>query len=197
MEMDEMKSISGMKAILVLLYSKGISGRLHEEIVGRTKLEKLLFLLGREGLPLADYEFEACDFGPCSDRMYDDIEVLEGYGWIGSKPWEYENVIEALDFEDHREKEEESIKVEIFFLTEDKGIEKGKKAFLSLSSQHQEIVTRVKKEFNSKSLMEILRYVYEKYPEFAEKSRIRSKVLAPSKFGAVKDIPSFVREGES
>lgn len=99
------EGISGMKAILALLYSKGPSNHLCEEVVGRTKLEKLLFLLEKEALLTWDYEFEAYDYGPCSDKTYDDIGVLKVYDLTDVKRWVNNGVMVALDFQRHYERE--------------------------------------------------------------------------------------------
>lgn len=186
--------VSGMKTILALLYATGASGRTFEEIKGRTKLEKLLFLLEKKGFPIQDYHFEAFDFGPCSMELYDDIEVLTGYNWVQIKEWKYEDVIDIMDVEEHGHELHEK-KIEIFTL-KNKGKEKGKRAFDSLNNRQQELIIGIKREFNDKTLIEILRHVYKTYPEIARKSRIRDKILGPSKFGAKKDLPSFLREEE-
>lgn len=188
------EGVSGMKTILALLYSKG-THRDYESIRGRTRLEKLLFLLQKEGFPIRDYEFEAYDYGPCAMRLYDDLEVLEAYNLIKMKPWKYEDVIETLESEFHEEPSLDR-KVEIFTLTK-KGKEKGKKAFDFLKPEQQKKIVEIKKQFNSMPLMELLRYIYNKYPNYAKKSKIRDAIFGSSMFGTMKDLPSFVREDES
>lgn len=72
-------------ALMLLLYSKGPSGRLNEPIEGRTRLTKMLFLLDKENdvfRRVAKLEFEPYAFGPYDPKVYDDLGFLDNMGWL-------------------------------------------------------------------------------------------------------------------
>ena len=77
---------SGVDVLLALLYAPGITKKTGEPVRGITRLQKLLFLLWKEGdfyraIPNL-YGFEAYDFGPCMDDLYDDIDFAQDIGLI-------------------------------------------------------------------------------------------------------------------
>jgi len=141
--------------LLLLLYAKN-----NEEVVGRSKLQKMLFLIQKEEFkrePLSGvverYNFHPHFFGPFSDEVTDDIEFLRSLGLIEVKTLRG---------------------VEVFYLTE-KGlkkmcdlIEEGKIPYFMLDATE-----RVKKKWNRKPTEELTKYVYKHYPEYTTRSRIR------------------------
>jgi len=71
---------SGLDLILLLLYAKGSTGTLKEEIPDTTRLIKLLFLLVKEGGFAKigkELRFEPKDYGPWSGDVFDAIEALK------------------------------------------------------------------------------------------------------------------------
>ena len=94
--------------VVLLLLGIGPKEELAEGIGGITRLQKLLFLLGKEtGLEPTDsgFEFAAYKKGPYSSKLYDDLEFLENLGFVESEvaaeatPEEAAE-IDLLNFED-------------------------------------------------------------------------------------------------
>jgi len=177
---------------MALLYAPGEGGE-NEAIRGVTKLVKLLFLLDKEGgfgkyLSLSEdpeepegYEFEAYNFGPYSDEIYEDIEMLkeenlldvvrERYNYYAEAADRHESISRA-DLEDSTEAD-----VEIFSLSSN-GEKIGKLIFENeLSEEERNKLVEIKKKYNSIPLHKLLKYVYEKYPEVTTESLIKDKVL--------------------
>src|SRR5437899_7911238 len=77
---------SGVDVLIGLLYAPGFTGKTGEPVKGITRLQKLLFLLWKEGhfyehVPEL-YNVKAYDFGPCMDDLYDDLEFAKEIGLI-------------------------------------------------------------------------------------------------------------------
>lgn len=168
---------SGLDVLLALLFAPGASGTIAEPVFGITRLQKLLFLLWKEGgyfRRLPDlYNFKAYDFGPCMDDLYDDLEFAENIGLISESESPSGNVYEGADedaflrdfgFQLARKETRRD-----FSLTE-KGTEAGKSLFDALNPDDQRQLTQIKRRFNSMPFFDLLRYVYRKYPAFAKKS---------------------------
>lgn len=141
---------------LALLYAGG-----EEPIEGRTRMQKLVFLLQqrleeRDEDPFRseDYEFIAYDYGPFSKDLYDDLDSLSERGQIedseeelrdGKEKYDYEIQPGGADFvERHLHKQ-------------------GAKEILELAEE-------LKKEYNDMLLSELIEHVYSQYPEYAENS---------------------------
>jgi uncharacterized protein len=168
---------SGLDVLLALLYVPGSTGQPAEVVRGITRLQKLLFLLWKEGdffrhIPTL-YNFKAYDFGPCMDDLYDDLAFAEDIGLI--------QITEVASGNEYEGADEEAFLRDFGFqlitketrrdysLTQD-GIEAGKAIFDSLGGEDQERLTQIKRRFNSMPFFDLLRYVYRKYPAFAKKS---------------------------
>jgi uncharacterized protein len=166
-----------LDTLLCLLYSPGHSGKIAETVEGITRLQKLLFLLWKEGgfSQVLDnpYGFQAYDFGPCMDDLYDDLDFAKETELI------HENVVDATNaFEDIDESqwvEELGFKPQTNYVRRDysltrQGLKAGEALWKSLTPDQQAEVQRVKRTFNGIPLLDLLRYVYRKYPKFAKKS---------------------------
>src|SRR5665213_1420188 len=90
---------TGVDVLLALLHARGATGKMNEPVLGITRLQKLLFLLWKEGkfykaVPEL-YNFKAYDFGPCMDDLYDDLEFSQSIKLIRveetEETSEYEN----------------------------------------------------------------------------------------------------------
>lgn len=133
-----------------------------ESIVGRTRLQKLVFLMEmnfqeeRGSLPLTPntYDFEPYDYGPFSKQLYDDVDELKDQGLIREVKEEY--------------KEGE---VRYIYEIEDKGRELIEN---NLNKEEMREVlsraSRLKGEFNNDPLPEFIKEVYSRYPKYAENS---------------------------
>jgi uncharacterized protein YwgA len=185
-----MQSIS-RKDLVMLLVGLGENRSVADGLGGITRLQKYLYLLEQEGGVKPDergngFHFEAYKAGPYSSKLYDDIEFLENLGYLqgrvtgtASEPEEAE--LDALSFEDLLGEEPEARaqvpEERAFMLTE-----KGKKRVQELMENSQlapvvDGVRKVKSRFASHSLNDLLRYVYQKYPEMTTESEIKDKVL--------------------
>jgi len=168
---------SGIDVLLALLYAPGASGQTAEPIHGTTRLQKLLFLLWKEGKFYEDipnlYNFKAYDFGPCMDDLYDDLEFAEDIGLltIDEVPSgnEYEGADEDAFLQDFGFRLVKRPTRRDFVLTET-GQEAAKEIYDALDKDRRQRLNQIKRRFNSMQFFDLLRYVYHKYPAFAKKS---------------------------
>jgi|HubBroStandDraft_1064217.scaffolds.fasta_scaffold78529_1 hypothetical protein len=168
---------SGVDVLMVLLYAPGLKGKPGEPVRGTTRLQKLLFLLWKEGRfyqAIPDlYGFEAYDFGPCMDDLYDDVDFSQDIGLI--------QVSEVPTGNEYEDADEESFlknfgirfpkrKTRRDYSLTASGLEAGAELYAALQDDERERLVQIKKRFNSMPFFDLLRYVYQKYPNFAKKS---------------------------
>jgi hypothetical protein len=148
---------------------------------GITRLEKLVFLLERE-TPVRSWVTETADFrshkfGPFSAKIYKAVETLSAYHLLEDSAlvseseedrWEAVNVLGA-DLED-------PYTTRTFQLTE-RGFRYYAALIKLLPPDAEDTLMRFKERFATLSLRQLVRYVYERYPEFTDKSEIRDQVL--------------------
>ena len=182
------RALSGNRlALLLLLYGRGASGDLGEPIEGRTRLQKLMYLLNKEHRvvkSIANLKFEAYAYGPYRPELYDDLAFLKNMGYLTSRETgslssdEMQNNVITFDYlmgglqEDVPEKYETEryqlsrpgFEAVEHYLT---GVKEDPK-LPSVLAAIQEVKTR----FNRMPLRQLLRYVYTKYPEDARESVI-------------------------
>jgi uncharacterized protein YwgA len=145
--------------LLLLLYAD--NGR---KIVGRTRIEKLTFLVQKEIVEKQnirvsdqDYSFKPWKFGPYTTEVIDDLEMLKEWG-----------LVSISGFDENQE----------FVITE-KGrqiierIIKERKMPPSLLPQ----IESIKKEYGRLSLDALLKKVYLKYPEYTKRSEIKEMLF--------------------
>lgn len=166
--------------VVLLLGSEGTAtpGR----IDGITRLEKLIFLLERE-TPVGTWlterpDFRSHRFGPFSSKIYEAVETLAAAGLLrdsanpGSDPqdaWETVNfVLDESDTDPYANR--------VFILT-DQGWNYYRAVLKDLPPEAPRLIADFKKRFASISLRQLVRYVYERYPEFTDKSEIRNQIL--------------------
>ena len=166
---------------------------------GITRLQKLMFLLGREeGVESLDgFEFEAYKAGPYSPQLYDDLEFLENLGYIESEASTEASEPEAAEVDrlsfDHlmgAEVEHSGDGLEVDgpasadsyeerrFRLSALGQERIEE--LLMSKQFTPVVNkirRIKSKYGRYSLNDLLYYVYKKYPELTTESEIRDRIL--------------------
>jgi hypothetical protein len=167
--------------VVLLLGAPSDVQELNGQINGITRLEKLIFLLEKEG-DVGEWlqespEFESHNFGPFSSKVYQAVEALVGYGLLEDSKvattttedtWESENVLgsDAVDqFAERR-----------FRLTD-----KGRRYYESLRSELPpdavQSLSKFKGRFGSIPLAKLVRYVYQNYEQFTDKSLIRKRIL--------------------
>ncbi|MFC2142730.1 hypothetical protein ACFLR7_07340 [Acidobacteriota bacterium] len=183
--------------IHIFLFAPTITEKKPVPIFGRTRLMKMLFLFERElskkfidPKKIDKFDFEAYNFGPFSKKVYEALDFLHSREII-----KIENVPEnSLNYEDAILDQvlltEEENKIffqgtspyysERFELT-NKGITfmKDKEKWFSwknLDDEQQNLIVNFKTQMVSTPLKKILRYVYEKYPKYAESSLILQRI---------------------
>ena len=192
-----MVHINRKDLILLLL---GVSGKdeVAEGINGITRLQKFLYLLGREEGFEPDengFEFIAYKAGPYSAKLYDDLEFLENLGLITSEvageATEGEAAEVEMSFEELMGDCTDTVEGTIsdalmtadvyeerrYRLTEN-GKDRVEKLFHR--SEYEPVVDgirRIKSKFGKYSLNDLLYYIYTKYDEMATESEIKDKIL--------------------
>lgn len=153
------------------------AGRLN----GITRLEKLVFLLEQEndiGKLLTEApEYESHNFGPFSKKVYEAVDMLEAAGLLRRRTvsagsaedtWESQDVLGTEDVAQYAERQ--------FELTDD-----GKRYYQALLKEMprgtERKLQQFKQAFATMSLRQLLRYVYERYPQYTDKSIIRRQVM--------------------
>lgn len=168
---------TGLDVVLLLLYAPGTTGEACEPVRGITRLQKLLFLLWKEGGFREDiprlYNFEAYDFGPCVDDLYDDLEFAGDIELISMREVPSGNEFEGGDEDaflgDFGFKLVKQTTRRDFALTE-AGCTAAKEIYDSLDAERRRQLDQTKRRFNLMPFFDLLRYVYRKYPAFAKKS---------------------------
>jgi hypothetical protein len=165
--------------VVLLLGTPGPSGD-PGRIEGVTRLEKLVFLIEKEDAPawLTEHAgFISHNFGPFSAKIYTAVDTLAAAGLVrdyGSlaesteDAWETEHVI--------GERPSDPYATRNFDLTD-----LGRRYYDMLIQQLPPTVPHELYEFKVRfaglPLRQLIRYVYERYPDFTEKSIIREDVL--------------------
>ena len=169
---------SDLDIILLLLYANN-----QEEIVGITRLEKLIFLLvQKNGFKKfqKEFNFVEYDYGPWSSQILDNIEALNSYGLINCED-RFLPILEKDYYQDEIElnfdliKEFHENKTIVYTLNPD-GIKVAQKIFSSLEKKDSEVLNAIKSKFNKLSLNELIRYVYHHFPNFTKKSIIKDQI---------------------
>lgn len=183
------KITSNKDLIMVLLYAKGHKQQQCEPIRGRTRLMKMIFLFDKEirkrfhkeiinddALP----KFVPYDFGPFSAEVYSDLEFLKDLGFISMKKTQDEVSEEAYIYALYDDVSTEDIGSNVeeeFLLTVlgKKFVEADKAG--RLTKDQWNVIDEFKSRCTAASLKSLLKYVYTKYPEMAEESKILDEIF--------------------
>lgn len=139
-----------------------ISANNGEPIEGRTRLQKMVFLMQKEleqrdqlGAIRLEYDFIPYDYGPFSKGLYDDLDAMIDQEFV-------EDTEEPL----------QSGKVKYIYEIEDDGevLVDSEKETWSDADAIMQLAQEIKEEYNNMLLSELIEYVYSEYPEYAEKS---------------------------
>ena len=150
-------------------------------IEGVTRLEKLLFLLEREtkvGKLVQDAGFVSHHYGPFSVDAYHAVDILAAAGLLTDtrslsdapdEAWETQEIIGL-------EGDTDPYATRDFALTE-----LGRRYYTALLEELPEDseaeLTEFKERFAALPLRQLVRYVYQQYPEYTDKSKIKYQVL--------------------
>lgn len=186
---------TGGEAIILLLHPGPEDVKI--ERINRTQIEKILFLLKREaGFEIGDYKFKADDYGPCAEEMYDDLEVLLDTH-ILEPHVDTPDLIFLLDDEIHEQDSDEFEKTqnatETYSLT-NTGKKVAQRLYNELKEDEKIRLNRIKREFGSLPLNDLIRYVYNKYPDLTIGSKIKYKILLKTAFGSKSKLTKFKRD---
>ncbi len=176
---------SATDILLALLYAPGATGIEGEPIRGYTRLEKLLFLIDKETklgrIMDEEYEFEAKDFGPCAEEIYDDVEMLKDADILQTVDEITDSELEDVDSSEAlTEVEEESTpprKTATVFRLSPKGMIIGKKIYEAIDPLERKQLAQIKTIYNSKPISDTLRYVYTAYDSYTTRSTIKDKIM--------------------
>lgn len=176
---------SSLDLLLLLLYSPGHTEMEGEAIDGITRLQKLVFLLQQGKGPTSvvkqakEYFFKPYKMGPFTKTLDEDLSTLTSLGFLRTERLDFyiEDDADAttLDQEEltlPRRRGPRRVTSYRFSLSQD-GLNVGKELWESLSDRDQKELAEFKSFFNSLSLRQLLIFVYEKYPKFAEESEIK------------------------
>lgn len=176
--MPEAEPLEAPDLILMLLAAEA-RGQVLGSLRGITRLEKLLFLADQEEhvgqLVAAGFKFKAYDYGPYSKEVYEAVDVLEQAGLVTESRYQDEDAAademeEVSAGTDEREGLERR-----FSLTQD-----GRDVAGLLAREHPKAATllgAIKEKYGTLPLRQLIRYVYTKYPSYAEASVIRDEIL--------------------
>ena len=196
---DKEVKISNCKDILLLLlYVQGKTKEICEPICGRTRLMKMMYLFEKEVYRNNNFDknipqkkmltFEPYKYGPFSIDVFKDINFFVNIGYIEARTREGKDasVADIEEFSKYLDEfmiEGENTGEEPPFYEEEEFtlIEKGKRFADTLYGQLTEgqkaALINFKSRYNSFPLTFLLRYVYKTYPDSAERSEIRNKIL--------------------
>ena len=182
--------ISKSDLILLLLYSKGSSGKNNESIQGITRLMKLLFLLDNEKDFNSPFNFQPYKMGPFSSEVYPELEFLQSFP-RPDKPLIQTRVSSSTNLSVNPEQlklvddmavlddEDSSIaasEVNKEFLLSPIGEKVAGQLWNDLDGGSKDMIEKVKKQYGGLTLRNLLRHVYSEYPDMTVNSEIKDQL---------------------
>ncbi len=185
------QKLNGADYLLLLLYLND-----KQPILGAIRLTKMMFLFEKEIAPILKKEgldsenlpnFFAYNFGPFSKDVYEQVELFKGIKFIqvtninaNEEMAEVDDLEEALYIDEMKNhgyalnSDGKYYKYQILSTGERYVVEKIKQ---NITEKQEEILSAFKRKITSLSPKQILKYVYTKYPDYAENSLIKKEVL--------------------
>jgi uncharacterized protein len=147
---------------------------------GVTRLEKLVFLLERE-TPVQDWLTERADFrshkfGPFSAKIYQAADTLAAAGLIEDSRERASTSEDTWEADDSLIDVGDRYTARTFRLT-DLGRRYYDALLREIPSSAEPTIAKFKDRFAGLPLRQLVRYVYERYPQFTDKSEIRDQIL--------------------
>ncbi len=182
------------EVLLALLGAKGAAEE-NEAVIGKTRLQKLLFLVAQHLQEGAASRFEAYSYGPFDEAVGPDLDFLAGEGLVEASDREPPPVLDrnapdradrVIDWIWHREdrtgREVESVVnyrltkqgmvwLEEFVRSDAFGSAEAKQRLLTVAEE-------IKSRYGRVPLEDLVDEVYAAYPSYAERSKIRDQVAA-------------------
>lgn len=185
----------GKDLLLAFLYAGGKEREKNEAILGRTRIEKMMFIFEKElkndfykNKDVCLPEFIPYLYGPYSSEVADDLDFFITIGMIDSvetsiiadeKVLSIKNQIDGEDdLWDEINVDDNVSMYEMKYELTEAGINYvQERIWNDYSINQQSVITRLKTQINSMPLDTLLKYVYTKYPEYAKESLIRDRYL--------------------
>ncbi len=174
-----MSALDSTDLVLLLLHAPTRNQRLRDALPGITRLEKLLYLVDREttgGKTVGErFEFKAYDFGPFSREIYGAVQVLEAAGLLHEELVYSGRDVDSVEARLVGIDEEPEGTERRFFLTDE-----GKAVAELLGRGASDLVrelSEIKDKYGQLPLRNLIHYVYTRYPESAERSKMRREVV--------------------
>lgn len=168
---EQDKKISRTELLVLLLYVPGAKGIVGEEIQGKVRLTKLFFLLLKdanlERLISEKTEFKPYKYGPFDESLYDEINALRELGVIEIRE------PPTTRFEEIEGEYEEDIRDNSIIKLTEYGMMKAREISEEIPKDILKKIMNIKATYNSLPLIELLHYVYAKYPEYAKYSEAK------------------------
>jgi uncharacterized protein YwgA len=165
--------LSKPELVALLLYTRGKTGNIGEPVVGRTRLMKMVFLLLKEGELDKELDrttnFKPYKYGPFDSEVYDALEALRELGIVEEKQPEEKRVAISEDV-DADVDVDETYDADTEYKLTPIGIAKVERIARELPHDAVRKISDYKAIYNKKPLVEILHYVYSKFPEYAKLS---------------------------
>lgn len=191
------EKLIGADYLLLLLYLNNKA-----PILGAVRLTKMMFLFNEEVVPALGNDtidklpdFIPYDFGPFSKDIYEQVELFKNIRFINVvdinsiedmdevDDWEESPYIDELYQNEYYEKESNS-----FEKNKDNKLMKYSIAQLGIkyiesnilpkiTPEHLTLLQRFKDKINTVSIRQLLHYVYIKYPDYTDNSKIKERVL--------------------
>ncbi|OLS21398.1 MAG: hypothetical protein HeimC2_33640 [Candidatus Heimdallarchaeota archaeon LC_2] len=141
--------------LILLVFSK------QHRIIGKTRLQKLIFLMDNEILGKPIFQYEPYKFGPYSAKLIAAMDELMELGLIKEK------------FNEYREPEIYVTEYEISAI----GLEKANQMIHKINPIKLEKIEEMVHEHGYQEIDSILHHVYVNYPTFTENSIIKDEVF--------------------
>ncbi|MBP2387937.1 hypothetical protein [Paeniglutamicibacter kerguelensis] len=165
---------------IILLIGSGSPKNPGGSLSGITRLEKLIFLLERETNSKnwldQDADFEAYNFGPFSQKIYQAVDTLGAAGLLLDSSKESSDTTDSWEQREGIGLNPDPYSTRDFQLT-DRGWRYFNALSGELSKDALDELRDFKNQFVNLPLRQLIRYVYMKYDNFTTKSIIRDEVL--------------------
>ncbi|MDO5574941.1 MAG: hypothetical protein Q4G60_13290 [bacterium] len=190
-----MKIKAGKDLLLGFLYAPGKGDEINEPIWGRTRLEKMMFIFEKElaegfyhNVDVALPEFIPYLYGPYSMELLDDLTLFIALQFINETETSVAITGETASIQDTIQNENDDLWDEVSeenpsqyeksYSLSEIGLEyTEQRVWSELTDIQKSVIIRLKTQINNMLLDDLLNYVYNKYPEYAENSIIREKYL--------------------
>jgi uncharacterized protein len=174
--MNQQTALERDDVLLLLLLA--MSDKSKQRVASITRIEKLMFLLQKEtvfsGALHEKFAFKPWKFGPFSQGIYEDLDLLISARLVDVEERELANYVEYTEQNELSDnplgsEPGEPVVERVFSLT-DRGKKVAEKLRSLISEKDWQEIAGLKRRFESVPLTRLIQYVYHKYPETTGKS---------------------------